>query len=53
MDKDKELLSLKEENQKLKENLNKLNKESLQQISRIKKLEVETIPSPLISINFT
>ena len=41
MDKDKELLSLKEENRKLKENLKKITEESVQQLSRIKKLEEE------------
>jgi hypothetical protein len=39
MDKEKELLSLKEENRKLKENLNQLNRESVQQLARIRKLE--------------
>lgn len=39
MDKEKELLSLKEENRKLKENLNQLNRELVQQLSRIRKLE--------------
>lgn len=41
MDKEKELLSLKEENRKLKENLNQLNRESVQQLARIRKLEEE------------
>lgn len=48
MDKEKELLSLKEENIKLeeeniklKENLNQLNRGSVQQLSRIRKLEEE------------
>jgi transposase len=39
MDKEKELLSLKEENRKLKENLNQLNRELVQQLVRIRKLE--------------
>ena len=39
MDKEKELLSLKEENRKLKENLNQLNRELVQQLARIRKLE--------------
>jgi len=41
MDKDKELLSIKEENRKLKENLKKITEESVQQLSRIQKLEEE------------
>jgi transposase len=41
MDKEKELLSLKEENRKLKENLNQLNRELVQQLARIRKLEEE------------
>lgn len=41
MDKEKELLSLKEENRKLKENLNQLNGELVQQLARIRKLEEE------------
>lgn len=41
MDKEKELLSLKEENRKLKENLNQLNKELVRQLARITKLEEE------------
>ena len=39
MNKEKELLSLKEENRKLKENLNQLNRELVQQLVRIRKLE--------------
>ena len=39
MNKEKELLSLKEENRKLKENLNQLNRELVQQLARIRKLE--------------
>ncbi len=41
MDKEEELLSLKEENRKLKENLNRLNKELVQQLARTRKLEEE------------
>jgi regulator of replication initiation timing len=41
MDKEKELRSLKEENRKLKENLNQLNRELVQQLARIGKLEEE------------